>query len=491
MNRFLIGVLLMYMMLLSYPSVLVAQEVTTHTTEAEVQLAGGTHQVSERILATDSLLQALSPEALRIIGRPFNPLTEQYHRGEDLFSSFLFAPLVLDLQNTPSLDFAKNVSIPYRESLLKMSVTPLVEQCLEMERKRMSQSRVAQVIRQKHLADKIREGILLEQPHLVQVTSAHFPEKLEVRQVDAQYQGELKQIDGVTIPIEAKKSKSLQELVDRKYWVQKFESNLHFAQSAVSENWHKGGHNSLNLNGRIYYGVTYKRDRVNWSNELEYKIGLFANDVLRRDHKTDLDLKLSEDIFRLNSNFGVEAYKRWYYTIDLQLRSQLMKNSKADGQLTTRAFAPLQLDAGFGMKYELVKKKIGGNPYKNFKLVTNMAPLAASFVYTYADDIDKGRIGLQVDERHRLRIGSSVRLALDWDFSDMVSWRSRAYYTTSYKHVEAELENALTLSFNRFISARLSVDFRYDDSVIIDKPKTFKNLLQYNQLVSLGFELKL
>lgn len=461
------------------------------TPDSAALFSGGTHQVSQQILATDSLLEVLSPRALRIIGRPFNPLPDYYTRRDTTFSAFLFSPLILDLANTPSLDFEKEVKHPFHTQWQKAHQPQGLQSLLQMEGERTRENRVAQVMQHKQWADEMREQILLEEPHLIQVTSAHFPERLEVTHVDAQYQGELKQIGGVEIPVDSKEPKSLKDLVDRKYWLQRFESNLHFAQSAVSENWHKGGHNSLNLNGRIFYGLTYKRDRVNWSNELEYKIGLFSNDILTKEQTKELDLKLSEDVFRFNSNFGIEAFKRWYYTIDTQLRSQLMQNSKAEGQLTTRTFAPLQLDAGFGMKYELVKKKIGGNPYKNIKFTANMAPLAASLVYTYADDIDKGRIGLQPDERHRLRIGSSVRLSLDWDFSDMVSWRSRVYYNTSYKHIEAELENALSLSFNRYISARLAVDFRYDDSVIIDKPKTFKNLLQYNQLISLGFEFKL
>lgn len=61
------------------------------------------------------------------------------------------------------------------------------------------------------------------------------------------------------------------------------------------------------------------------------------------------------------------------------------------------------------------------------------------FVYTYTDDIDKGRIGLTPDQKHRLRFGSSVRLDLDWNFHQALNWTSRLFYNTSYKHVEVEV----------------------------------------------------
>ena len=37
----------------------------------------------------------------------------------------------------------------------------------------------------------------------------------------------------------------------------------------------------------------------------------------------------------------------------------------------------------------------------------------------------------------------------------------------------------------------LNVNLRFDDSVILDEPKTFKSLLQYNELFSFGFSLKI
>ena len=96
---------------------------------------------------------------------------------------------------------------------------------------------------------------------------------------------------------------------------------------------------------------------MKWVNELEYRIGLFTNDI-GTDEK--LQLKIGEDIFRAYTNLGVKAFDHWYYTVSAQLRSQALKNTDAEGNVITRPFAPISIDGGLGMKYALDLKKFRG-----------------------------------------------------------------------------------------------------------------------------------
>lgn len=445
-----------------------------------------TPEIATKILLTDSLGAKLSPEAKRIIGRPYSPIPSHYTKNDTAFSASLFAPLAFDLQNLPSLNHSDlrgvlTLNNPYVQSTLS-------EKTARAEQERMAHNKVADVIRFANIANAAREYVMLNKPSAIRRTADQFPERVNLEQLGVEYGGELAQTDAPVIAT-SKPVPALEETIDRKYWIHKFEGSLHFAQSSVSKNWHKGGHNSLNFNSRVYYNITYKKDKINWVNELEYKLGLFANNVNYAD-KSSIAMKISEDFFRINSNYGVKAFDRWFYTIDAQLRSQLMTNRDAEGVLITRTFAPLHLSAGIGMKYELDLKNMNGDPFQKLNFTANIAPLSATMIYTYTDLIDKGRIGLQENERYKLRLGSTIHLNLTWDFNDRINWRSRLFYNTSYKHVEVEFENALSFAFNRFFSARLALDLRYDDSVIIEEPKTFKNLLQYNQLLSVGFEYK-
>lgn len=447
---------------------------------------GVTPEISTKILLTDSLSNNLSPEAKRIIGRPMLPIPNYYTNRDTTFSASLFAPIAFDLSNLSSIKFPKEKiqkEIEIQSPLRKESIS---EKMAQYETDRLANNKVSKVIAFATIANKARESVMVTNPRLVRRSSDQFPDRVKLEQIDVQYTGELAQRNAPEIPV--KKAPSLGETIDRKYWIQAFQGSLHLSQSSVSKNWHKGGYNSLNFNSRVYYNLTYKKDKINWVNELEYKMGLFANNVDYTDKK--VGLKISEDIFRINSNYGIKAYERWFYTLDAQLRSQLMKNKDNEGNLTTLTFAPIHLSAGLGMKYELDLKNMNGDPFQKLKFTANVAPISASIVYTYSDLIDKGRIGLEENENFRFRLGSTIHLNLDWDINDRLNWRSRMYYNTSFKHVEVEFENALTFTFNRFFSTRLAVDLRYDDSVIIDEPKTFKNLLQYNQLFSLGFEYK-
>lgn len=444
---------------------------------------------SEQILASDTLTRGLSPEALGVISRPMQLRTEGY-----VPSSSLFAPLLFDLWKLPSLHFDKVALVRATDPRLH---NPFVHQSLlrttldKLEREYTPTTGFAKRMDRWNTDQRLREQFFFSHPDLIHYTSDFLPtDHLEYKPVEGpSYSGELAVMDMPNVPT---KSQGVIETVsvERRYWLPRFEAHAQLAQNQVSPNWHKGGTSSANLSSRLYYQIAYKRDKVEWVNDLEYKLGLFTvPSEIKLEEKPDF--KISEDVFRMRSNFGLQAWKRWYYTVDLNLRSQLLNNYDREGNVTTRAFAPLIIDGGLGMKYNLKKKKIGGNPFNNLNFTLNVAPASMQFIWIHAKDVTRGRYGLQEDQDYLLRLGSSLRMNLDWQFSDALSWRSRLYYNTSYKHIETELENTLEYAFNKYFSTMLNVNLRFDDSVILDEPKTFKSLLQYNELFSFGFSLKI
>lgn len=444
---------------------------------------------SEQIMANDTLTRGLSPEALGVISRPMQLRTEGY-----VPSSSLFAPLLFDLWKLPSLHFDKAALVRATDPRLH---NPFVHQSLlrttldKLEREYTPTTGFAKRMDRWNTDQRLREQFFFSHPDLIHYTSDFLPtDHLEYKPVEGpSYSGELAVMDMPNVPT---KSQGVIETVsvERRYWLPRFEAHAQLAQNQVSPNWHKGGTSSANLSSRLYYQIAYKRDKVEWVNDLEYKLGLFTvPSEIKLEEKPDF--KISEDVFRMRSNLGLQAWKRWYYTVDLNLRSQLLNNYDREGNVTTRAFAPLIIDGGLGMKYNLKKKKIGGNPFNNLNFTLNVAPASMQFIWIHAKDVTRGRYGLQEDQDYLLRLGSSLRMNLDWQFSDALSWRSRLYYNTSYKHIETELENTLEYAFNKYFSTMLNVNLRFDDSVILDEPKTFKSLLQYNELFSFGFSLKI
>lgn len=428
-----------------------------------------------QLMLNDSLMQSLSPEARAIISRPSIVITDE-EEADTLPFSYLFVPLVFDLSKLVGLptqaDYERLVPAPSISTTpLPSFTTPILSSGLRRQKYEMD------------LAREVISHLLLSRSDLVRTTSSMLPtDRISTIIAAEGYNGELALES--TIQIDKGSDTLEKQRIERRYWTHLFEGNIHASQNNISDNWHKGGNSSLNLNMRNYLNLSYARDNVKWVNELESKIGFYKTP----DDESN-QYKISEDMFRIVSNYGLRASTHWYYTVELQLRSQVLRNVKSDGTVVTRPFAPLSVNGGPGMKYEL-NKRYKNNPFRHLNFSANISPVSASLIYTYSDDIDKGRIGLKPEENHKLRIGSTLRASLNYTYSQTVSWQSRLYFNTSWQHLESEFENTLVLAFTNNFSTRLNLNLRFDDSVIVPE-KSFRKLLQYNQLLSFGFTYRL
>lgn len=280
-------------------------------------------------------------------------------------------------------------------------------------------------------------------------------------------------------------SLSMQE-VERKYWIPSFESSIQFSQNYISENWYKGGSSSLNLYMRTYGALLYAKDNIRWNNEFEDKLSLYSADPTSRSR-----YRISEDLFRLRSNFGIRASKRWLYTLDAEARTQLFSTFNDRRTVTQSALlSPLTSNIGLGMQYSYStkSKRVYG---RSFAFSMNVAPLSHTMRVTNRQDIDLARHGLSIDKPYYHRLGSTMRMNLQRDFSMDIAWTSRVYFNTSYSNVEAEWENTLTMRIGRYFSTRINVHLRYDDSVKPRDASDWAKFVQVNEVLSFGFNYKL
>ena len=274
---------------------------------------------------------------------------------------------------------------------------------------------------------------------------------------------------------------------ERRYWISAFESAIQFSQNYVSENWYKGGSSNLNLFTKNNLRYDYKKDKTQITNELEFKASIYTapKDTLR-------NYKIGDDVFRIHSNVGYEAFSKWYYTFDAEFKTQFFTNYQENQDIKQAAFlSPFSLNFGLGMKYELNKEF---NKYKKIQFSTNLAPISYTYMYS-RQEIDYSRHGFNKDEEtgeyeNRLsQIGSTIRADLAFDFNRHVSWQSRLYFFTTYgNHTIGEFENTLVLAISRFFSTRIYFHLRYDDGV--EKTEDNKSYFQLNELLSFGFNYK-
>lgn len=267
-----------------------------------------------------------------------------------------------------------------------------------------------------------------------------------------------------------------------RYWRPRFESSVQFSQSYISPNWHKGGNGNLNLLMRQYIRYDYNKDKVQFTNELEWKTGFYTapKDTLH-------DYRVGDDVFRIYSNLGYRAFNKWYYTFDFGFRTQLFTNYAENSTKKLAAFlSPYTITLGVGMKYEL--KKNFKKPGKNLSLAVNMAPLSYTYMYSINDNIDLPRHGFVNGKHYLSKVGSTVRADLTYNFNHFISWQSRFYYFTSYDRIEGEFENTLNLAINRYFSTRIYLHLRFDDGVKKKDPSD--TYLQVYELLSFGFNYK-
>ncbi len=259
-----------------------------------------------------------------------------------------------------------------------------------------------------------------------------------------------------------------------KFWTITGEYYLQFLQNYVSSNWYKGGESSYSMLGSVTMEANYdNKEKLKWDNKLELKLGFQAANGDSIHH-----FKSSEDLIRYTSKLGLQATKKWYYTLQLIAYTQFTRGYKSNDPVIYSDFmSPFNANLSLGMDYKVswLNNKLTGT--------INLAPLALNWRY-----VDRGELAtsysLDEGEHSMLELGSEMTLDLTWKISDNISWKSRLYGYTTYKRAELEWENTFTFKFNRYISSNLFVYPRFDDGATRDDDHGYWQLKEY---CSIGF----
>ena len=300
-----------------------------------------------------------------------------------------------------------------------------------------------------------------------------------------------------TVPFEVKKDADFSDveapvkfIPERRYWTSNFESTVQFTETYISPNWYKGGTGNVNLFTRQYLKYDYNRNKVKFTNEMELKVS-----VNNAPNDTVHSFGFPENVFRFHSNIGIQAFKKWYYTLDGEFTTNLFTTYNANSNVRKVAlFSPATLNLGLGMKYDMTKVLKGRN--RKFTLALNIAPLSYTYKFSTADDIiiyTDPKTGEKLNRQHLF--GSTVRANASYDITRSIRWNSRFYYFSSYKNALLEFENTLDLAINRYFSTRIYLHLRFDDSVNksykdVAKTELYDTFFQLNQLLSFGFNYR-
>ena len=272
------------------------------------------------------------------------------------------------------------------------------------------------------------------------------------------------------------------EEVKKKHWIRTFSASLQFSQAYVSPNWYQGGNNNLNALGQLYYNVKLNETfhpNLLFETTAQYKLGLnnAPDDSIHA-------YNISEDVFQVNTTFGVKAAHRWYYSFTGQFKTQLLNNYKSNTRDLKASFlSPGELTAGIGMTYSYQNKP------KTFNFNASLASISYNLKTCISDRINHETYGISQERTTKSSFGSTAEFKLAWKISYNISFNSRLFVFSDYDQLQADWENTLAFEINRFLTTQIYCHARYDNKTAYDPDGEWRKL-QIKEIFSIGFAYK-
>ena len=318
--------------------------------------------------------------------------------------------------------------------------------------------------------------IYLRRPDLVKVTQRHLEEVGAPIVADNRNKKQKRDIIEDVAPKAIEPDVAPMDIVIFRpnFWTFAGDYYLQFLQNYVSDNWYKGGESNYSLLGRLTMQANYNnKQKVKWENKLEMRLGYQTS-------KGDSvhSLKTSDDLIRYTSKLGLQASRKWYYTIQMVAQTQFAHGYKSNDKFVySDFFSPFNLNLSVGMDYSVdwLNHRLKGSAH--------LAPLALNWKYVGREQLAT-RYGLKEGEHGMTDYGSECTFDLTWQVMDNLKWKTRLWGYTTYKRAEIEWENTLTFQFNRYISSNIFLYPRFDDGA---KRKDGDSYWQFKEFMSIGF----
>lgn len=247
-------------------------------------------------------------------------------------------------------------------------------------------------------------------------------------------------------------------------------TNIHFSQGYLA-NWARGGESSLSTLWRVRFSADYTLgNKISWDNDLDYKVGIQKSGKKK--------LKKNEDRLEINSKFGSNAVKNWYYSALFNFQTQFFRGYDYPNteDPISGFFAPANLVFSIGMDY---------NPQKNLTIL--LSPVSSKFTMM-RDTVkfDQAKFGLSNDEKVKKELGAYLKSIFTIDFDSDISMENKVNFFINYLEKNESLDVDYEITFN--LKVNELVDATIHTHLIYDKDVSQK--IQFRENLSIGASYK-
>ncbi len=253
-------------------------------------------------------------------------------------------------------------------------------------------------------------------------------------------------------------------------------------------NWKAGGKSAFSFLVVLKGYANYSNSKLKWENS-----GEIRNGWIRQGGDIDQTQK-NDDKLELISRLGVSAFKKWYYSSEVDFVTQFFNgyNYPDKTKLISSYLSPAKTLIKLGLDYK---------PNKNFSLF--LSPITAKNVFVRdTAQIDQTKYGIAANSRSFWEPGLNADLRFKKDFTPQISYETKykmfLNYQQPFKKVDISWENVVVAQLTDRINMTMMLHLLYDDNVTFDTGKKdangkaiYKAKWQTKELMTVGFSYKI
>ena len=253
-------------------------------------------------------------------------------------------------------------------------------------------------------------------------------------------------------------------------------------------NWKAGGNSAFAFLTVLKGYANYKDDKIKWENNGEFRNGWI------RQGGTINQTQKNDDKIELISRFGISAFKKWYYSSEVDFATQFFNgyNYPDKSKPISSYMSPAKTFFKLGLDY---------TPNEKFSLF--LSPLTAKNVFVRDTAlVDQTKYGIAADKRSFWEPGLNTDIRYKIDINPQISLETKYKMFINYqdplRKIDLDWENTMVAQLTDRINMTMNLHFLYDSNVTFptgrldaDGKQIYKPKLQTRELVTVGFSYKI